>query len=85
MQTRAVKFAAVLLVVLLCVGLLQTPTVAKALEYMQEQVIKVIEKLFPPKEIEINLEGLGGESVFHGSYRGGRKSISGNDQYLHSG
>lgn len=64
-QTRAVKFAAVLLVAVLCAGLLQTPTAAKALEYAQEQVIKVIEKLFPPKEIEINLEGLGGESVLH--------------------
>ena len=64
-QMRALRFAAVLLVVLLCVGLLQTPTAAKVLEYAQKQVIKVFEKLFPPKEIEINLEGLGEEPVLH--------------------
>lgn len=49
--------AAILALVLVCAVLLQTPVGAAAVETVKEAVTKVIDRLFPPKDVIVNLEG----------------------------
>lgn len=49
--------AAIIALVLICALLLQTPMGAAAVETVKEAVTKVIEKLFPTKDMIVNLEG----------------------------
>ena len=58
------RFAAVLIIALMSVWFLQTQAGAAVVEHVQEQVTKIIEVLFPPKEITVTPEGLT-EEVTH--------------------
>lgn len=49
--------AALVLVILICTLFLQTPAGAKAAEIMQRQMEKIIEILFPAKELTVTMEG----------------------------
>lgn len=61
-QQRTVRrfpysLAALLALVLICAVLLQTPMGAAAVEAVKEAVTSVIERLFPPKDVIVDLEG----------------------------
>lgn len=49
--------AAILALAILCTVLLQTPVGVAAVEAVKEAVTNVIERLFPPKDVIVNLEG----------------------------
>lgn len=49
--------AAMLALALLCAALAQTPMGAAAVETVKEAVGRVIDRLFPPKDVIVNLEG----------------------------
>lgn len=51
------SLAAILALVLICTLLLQTPMGAAAVENVKEAVTQVIERLFPPKDVIVPLEG----------------------------
>lgn len=57
-RTLSYRIAAVLAIILVCAVLLQTPVGAAAVEIVKEQVSKLIDTLFPPKEIVIAPEGM---------------------------
>lgn len=51
------SLAAILALVLLCALLLQTPMGAAAVEAVREAVTHVIDRLFPPRDVLVDLEG----------------------------
>ena len=52
-QIKMLRFVAVLIIALMSVWFFQTPAGAAVVERVQEQVTKMIEILFPPKEITL--------------------------------
>lgn len=65
MKSRVLRWAAVAAAAaVVCTALLQTPMGAAAAEMVKEQVIKLIETLFPPKELSVTLEGEA-ETILH--------------------
>ena len=63
-QIKILRFAAVLIIALMSGWFFQIPAGAAVVERVQEQVTRMIEILFPPKEITITPEGLT-EEVAH--------------------
>lgn len=59
-KRRPIRFniAAAIAVILMCALFFQTPIGARAAEIVQEQVAKLIEILFPPKDILVTPEGI---------------------------
>lgn len=63
-HTVAYRIAAVIALVLACILFLQTPIGAAAVEVVKESVSKLIESLFPPKDVIVMPEGMP-EAVYH--------------------
>lgn len=57
-HTVAYRIAAVIALVLACILFLQTPIGAAAVEVVKESVSKLIESLFPPKDVIVMPEGM---------------------------